>query len=54
MIFNLKIQMNSAIILAGGLGKRMGESLPKQFIQVNNSMIIDYSIKAFQACQYID
>ena len=38
---------NTAIILAGGIGKRMGKKIPKQFIRVNNKMIIEYSINQF-------
>ena len=40
--------MNSAIILAGGSGKRVDSSIPKQFIEINNKKIIDYSIDAFE------
>lgn len=29
--------MNIAIILAGGVGKRMGLSIPKQFVKINVS-----------------
>jgi len=39
--------MNSAIILAGGIGSRMKKDIPKQFILIKNKMIIDYSVKAF-------
>ncbi len=46
--------MNSAIILAGGLGKRIGKNIPKQFLKINNKMIIDFSIEAFQKNKNID
>ena len=39
--------MNSAIILAGGNGIRMGLDIPKQFIIIRHQMIIDYSVKVF-------
>lgn len=37
-----------AIILAGGIGKRMGSDIPKQFIEVNHKPILIYSIENFQ------
>ena len=46
--------MNSAIILAGGLGKRIGKNIPKQFLKINNKMIIDFSIEAFEKNKNID
>ena len=46
--------MNVAIILAGGIGKRMGSSVPKQFIEVNGKPIIAYSIENFQRNPRID
>ncbi len=36
-----------AIIVAGGTGKRMKNSLPKQFLSINNKIILMESIKAF-------
>ena len=32
--------MNIAIIFAGGVGKRMGKNIPKQFILINEKPII--------------
>lgn len=40
--------MNIAVILAGGSGNRFNSELPKQFVQICNRMIIEYSIEAFQ------
>ena len=37
----------SVIITAGGIGRRMRSSLPKQFIQVNEKPILMYTIKVF-------
>ena len=46
--------MNSAIILAGGIGSRIHSNVPKQFIEVNNKKIIDFSIDAFKVNSNID
>ena len=39
--------MNIAIIIAGGVGSRMGQDLPKQFINVYDKPVIVY-IRRFQ------
>ena len=39
---------NYVILLAGGVGKRMGAEIPKQFIEVDGKPIIAYSIENFQ------
>ena len=39
---------NYAIILAGGIGKRMGSDIPKQFLKVAGKPIIVHSIENFQ------
>lgn len=46
--------MVSAIILAGGKGKRMGKDISKQFILVKDKPIIYYTIKKFIECKLID
>ena len=46
--------MVSAIILAGGKGKRMGKDISKQFIHVKDKPIIYYTIKKFSDCKLID
>ena len=49
IICNLGILMNSAIILAGGTGSRLGTEYPKQFLPINNNQIIlDLSINVFK------
>ena len=35
------------IIVAGGSGQRMGSSVPKQFLKINNDIILMKSIRAF-------
>ena len=46
--------MNTAIILAAGKSSRMGSDTPKQYLKINNKLVIDYSIDAFQDCDIID
>ena len=46
--------MNAALILAGGVGARMGESIPKQFIEVYGKPVIIYTLEAFQRHSQID
>lgn len=46
--------MISAVILAGGKGKRMGASMSKQFIELKGKPIIYYTIKKFQENKSID
>lgn len=44
---------NIAIILSGGSGRRMGGTLPKQFIEVEGRTILEMSIEAFHRHQDI-
>ncbi|MDO4501594.1 MAG: IspD/TarI family cytidylyltransferase [Coriobacteriia bacterium] len=46
--------MNYAIILAGGVGSRVGANVPKQFIEVQGKPILVYTLEAFQNCPDID
>ena len=49
--------MNSviyAIIIAGGSGHRMGQSIPKQFINVYDKPVIIYTLEAFQRHPQVD
>lgn len=46
--------MNIAIITAGGIGKRMGSNIPKQFIEVNSKPIILYTLEIFNNHPQID
>jgi 2-C-methyl-D-erythritol 4-phosphate cytidylyltransferase len=39
---------NYVILLAGGIGKRMGLEIPKQFLEVEGKPIIVYTIERFQ------
>ncbi|MBR3624465.1 MAG: 2-C-methyl-D-erythritol 4-phosphate cytidylyltransferase, partial [Selenomonadaceae bacterium] len=46
--------MNIALILAGGVGSRMGEEIPKQFIEVNGCPVIVYTLLAMENHPEID
>jgi 2-C-methyl-D-erythritol 4-phosphate cytidylyltransferase len=46
--------MNIAIIIAGGSGNRMGQDIPKQFINVNDKPILIYTLESFQRHPQID
>jgi 2-C-methyl-D-erythritol 4-phosphate cytidylyltransferase len=43
-----------AIVLAGGKGKRMESSLPKQYINLNGKPILYYALNQFQKSDIID
>ena len=45
---------NIAIIIAGGVGKRMGQSIPKQFININDKPVLVYTLESFQNHPQID
>lgn len=46
--------MNIAIILAGGIGERVGARIPKQFIEILGKPIIAYTIDKFEKNKNID
>lgn len=46
--------MNIALIIAGGSGKRMGQDIPKQFINVYDKPIIVYTLEGFERHPQID
>lgn len=43
-----------AIIIAGGTGHRMGQDIPKQFINVNDKPVLMYTLDGFQKHPQID
>ena len=45
---------NIALIIAGGVGSRMGYDIPKQFVNINNKPVIIYTLEAFQKHPNID
>ncbi len=46
--------MNVAIVIAGGNGSRMGQDIPKQFINVYDKPILVYTLQGFQRHPQID
>lgn len=46
--------MTIAIIIAGGVGNRMGQSIPKQFINIYEKPILMYTLEGFQKHPMVD
>ena len=46
--------MNIGLLIAGGIGQRMGQEIPKQFININDKPVIIYTLEAFQNHPDID
>lgn len=46
--------MNISIIIAGGSGNRMGQDIPKQFINVYDKPVLIYTLESFQRHPLID
>ena len=46
--------MNIAVIIAGGVGSRMGANIPKQFIEVKGKHVLAYTVESFQKNELID
>lgn len=46
--------MTVAIIIAGGTGSRMGQNIPKQFINVYDKPVLIYTLEGFQKHPQID
>ena len=47
-------QMNYAVVIAGGSGHRMGQDIPKQFINVYDKPVLIYTLEGFQRQPQID
>lgn len=43
-----------AIIIAGGSGSRMGQSIPKQFITIHDKPVLIYTLESFQRHPMVD
>lgn len=46
--------MNIAIVIAGGSGSRMGQDIPKQFINVYDKPVLIYTLEGFQRHPMVD
>ena len=46
--------MTVALIIAGGVGSRMGADIPKQFVQVNGKPVLFYTLEAFERHPMVD
>ena len=46
--------MNIALIIAGGSGQRMGQDIPRQFINVFDKPVLIYTLEGFQKHPQID
>ncbi len=46
--------MNIAVIIAGGSGHRMGQDIPKQFINVYDKPVLIYTLEGFQRHPMVD
>jgi len=49
-----EFELNVAVIIAGGIGARTGQRIPKQFINVFDKPIIIYTLEQFQNHKEID
>ncbi len=48
------MRSNVAIVLAGGVGSRLGLNMPKQFFKVAGKMVLEHTIDAFEANSHIE
>ena len=46
--------MNTAVLLSGGTGTRVGADIPKQYIRVGDKKIYEYSLQILQDYPRID
>lgn len=45
---------NVAVILAGGVGNRMGTDMPKQFLPLKGKTVLEWSVEAFHGNKNVD
>ena len=46
--------MNIAVILAGGVGNRLGAGIPKQFVEILGRPILAYTVEVFDKHPDVD
>ncbi|MDK2829403.1 MAG: D-ribitol-5-phosphate cytidylyltransferase [Clostridium butyricum] len=46
--------MNTVIVLAGGVGRRLGADIPKQYLKISSRTILSYVIELFSSSAEID
>ena len=46
--------MNYVILMAGGVGNRVGAGIPKQFVEILGKPVIAYTMQKLQQCNEID
>lgn len=46
--------MTVALIIAGGVGQRMGQDIPKQFLNINDKPVLVYTMDRFQNNEQVD
>ena len=51
---NTKKQNTVALIIAGGIGARMGQEIPKQFLHIQDKPVIVYTMERFQNNPQVD
>ena len=47
------MKKNVVVILAGGVGSRLGLSTPKQFFKVAGKMVVEHTIDTFESNPHI-
>ena len=40
--------MNYLLVLSGGVGSRINSEVPKQYIEINNKPVIEYTLSCFE------
>ena len=54
LLYYTIMKKNIAVILAGGVGSRLGLNTPKQFYKVAGKMVVEHTIDAFEKNEHID
>ena len=50
----MEIDMNYGVVVAGGVGTRMGADKPKQFLNIGNKPIIVHTVEKFVLCNELE